>query len=147
MRRLLVGGGMPDHSSTDILSRQRVGEPGEQRKGVCVKIPVSPGRGSPEESKIEACRQAGGGQSIKAAERLELKLSDAMTRARAMQRGGVGWYPQSGFIHIDYRADTELDSRRARRVTRDREFKSGFLRRRVCSHQLRGSHDSWSIAI
>jgi hypothetical protein len=33
--------------------------------------------------------------------RLESKLSDAMTRARAMQRGGVGWYPHSGFIHID----------------------------------------------
>jgi hypothetical protein len=24
-----------------------------------------------------------------------------MTRARAMQRGGVGWYPHSGFMHID----------------------------------------------
>jgi hypothetical protein len=24
-----------------------------------------------------------------------------MTRARAMQRGGVGWYPHSGFIYID----------------------------------------------
>jgi hypothetical protein len=24
-----------------------------------------------------------------------------MTTARAMQRGGVGWYPHSGFIHID----------------------------------------------
>ena len=24
-----------------------------------------------------------------------------MTRARAMHRGGVGWYPHSGFIHID----------------------------------------------
>ena len=33
--------------------------------------------------------------------RLESKLSDAMAKARAMQRGGVGWYPQSGFIHID----------------------------------------------
>ena len=33
--------------------------------------------------------------------RLESRLSDAMTQARAMQRGGVGWYPQSGFIHID----------------------------------------------
>jgi hypothetical protein len=33
--------------------------------------------------------------------RLDAKLSDAMTRARAMQRGGVGWYPHSGFIHID----------------------------------------------
>jgi uncharacterized protein YcbK (DUF882 family) len=29
------------------------------------------------------------------------KLSDAMEAARAMKRGGVGWYPQSGFIHID----------------------------------------------
>jgi uncharacterized protein YcbK (DUF882 family) len=29
------------------------------------------------------------------------RLSDAMTAARAMQRGGVGWYPHSGFIHID----------------------------------------------
>jgi hypothetical protein len=33
--------------------------------------------------------------------RLESKLSDAMAKARAMQRGGVGWYPRSGFIHID----------------------------------------------
>jgi len=24
-----------------------------------------------------------------------------MTTARTMQRGGVGWYPHSGFIHID----------------------------------------------
>jgi hypothetical protein len=33
--------------------------------------------------------------------RLESRLSNAMTRARAIQRGGVGWYPHSGFIHID----------------------------------------------
>ena len=33
--------------------------------------------------------------------RLESRLYDAMTRARAMQRGGVGWYPHSSFIHID----------------------------------------------
>jgi uncharacterized protein YcbK (DUF882 family) len=29
------------------------------------------------------------------------KLAEAMNAARAMQRGGVGWYPHSGFIHID----------------------------------------------
>jgi len=29
------------------------------------------------------------------------KLSEAMTAARAMKRGGVGWYPHSSFIHID----------------------------------------------
>jgi uncharacterized protein YcbK (DUF882 family) len=29
------------------------------------------------------------------------KLADAMKTARAMQRGGVGWYPQSNFMHID----------------------------------------------
>lgn len=29
------------------------------------------------------------------------KLPEAMRAARAMQRGGVGWYPRSGFIHID----------------------------------------------
>src|ERR1051326_699772 len=28
-------------------------------------------------------------------------LAEAMKAARAMQRGGVGWYPQSGFIHMD----------------------------------------------
>ena len=33
--------------------------------------------------------------------RVDSKLSEAMTKARAMQRGGVGWYPHSGFIHID----------------------------------------------
>src|SRR6476620_4297122 len=27
--------------------------------------------------------------------------TNAMLAARAMQRGGVGWYPQSGFLHID----------------------------------------------
>jgi len=29
------------------------------------------------------------------------RLAEAMQTARAMQRGGVGWYPNSGFIHID----------------------------------------------
>ena len=29
------------------------------------------------------------------------KLADAMKAARAMQRGGVGWYPHSSFMHID----------------------------------------------
>jgi uncharacterized protein YcbK (DUF882 family) len=29
------------------------------------------------------------------------KLAEAMRTARAMQRGGVGWYPDSGFMHID----------------------------------------------
>ena len=33
--------------------------------------------------------------------RLETRLEDAMATARAMQRGGVGWYPRSGFIHLD----------------------------------------------
>src|SRR5262249_42077839 len=33
--------------------------------------------------------------------RLGAKLTEAMNAARAMQRGGVGWYPHSGFIHID----------------------------------------------
>ena len=32
---------------------------------------------------------------------LDTKLGEAMEAARAMQRGGVGWYPHSGFIHID----------------------------------------------
>jgi uncharacterized protein YcbK (DUF882 family) len=29
------------------------------------------------------------------------RLEEAMLAARAMQRGGVGWYPRSGFLHID----------------------------------------------
>src|SRR5438067_9505389 len=29
------------------------------------------------------------------------KLADAMKAARAMQCGGVGWYPHSSFMHID----------------------------------------------
>src|SRR5271155_4243687 len=32
---------------------------------------------------------------------LDAKLPQAMAAARAMCRGGVGWYPHSGFIHID----------------------------------------------
>jgi uncharacterized protein YcbK (DUF882 family) len=33
--------------------------------------------------------------------RLGTRLTEAMLAARAMQRGGVGWYPHSGFLHID----------------------------------------------
>jgi uncharacterized protein YcbK (DUF882 family) len=33
--------------------------------------------------------------------RLDSKLEEAMAAARATNRGGVGWYPHSGFIHID----------------------------------------------
>jgi uncharacterized protein YcbK (DUF882 family) len=29
------------------------------------------------------------------------KLAEAMRAARAMERGGVGWYPHSSFMHID----------------------------------------------
>ena len=29
------------------------------------------------------------------------KLAEAVIVARAMQRGGVGWYPSSGFMHVD----------------------------------------------
>jgi uncharacterized protein YcbK (DUF882 family) len=32
---------------------------------------------------------------------LPVRLEEAMLRARAMKRGGVGWYPNSNFIHID----------------------------------------------
>jgi hypothetical protein len=31
----------------------------------------------------------------------ETRLADAVRAARAMKRGGVGWYPRSGFMHID----------------------------------------------
>jgi len=33
--------------------------------------------------------------------RFPTRLSDAMAAARAMKRGGVGWYPHSGFVHLD----------------------------------------------
>src|SRR5579863_5191568 len=33
--------------------------------------------------------------------RLDAPIERAMAAARAMRRGGVGWYPRSGFIHID----------------------------------------------
>jgi uncharacterized protein YcbK (DUF882 family) len=33
--------------------------------------------------------------------RLDAPIERAMQAARAMKRGGVGWYPRSGFIHID----------------------------------------------
>jgi uncharacterized protein YcbK (DUF882 family) len=32
---------------------------------------------------------------------LDSNLAQAMQAARAMRRGGVGWYPHSNFIHID----------------------------------------------
>jgi uncharacterized protein YcbK (DUF882 family) len=31
----------------------------------------------------------------------ETRLADAVRAARAMKRGGVGWYPRSRFLHID----------------------------------------------
>src|SRR5215831_10271451 len=33
--------------------------------------------------------------------RFPARLADAVDAARAMRRGGVGWYPHSGFIHLD----------------------------------------------
>ena len=33
--------------------------------------------------------------------RLDARLEEAMQAARAMRRGGVGWYPHSGFFHLD----------------------------------------------
>jgi uncharacterized protein YcbK (DUF882 family) len=33
--------------------------------------------------------------------RFAARLPDAVAVARAMRRGGVGWYPRSGFIHLD----------------------------------------------
>src|SRR5712691_2164342 len=33
--------------------------------------------------------------------RLDSRVEEAMRAAREMQRGGVGWYPHSGFIHLD----------------------------------------------
>jgi hypothetical protein len=33
--------------------------------------------------------------------RFDTRLADAVDAARAMRRGGVGWYPHSGFIHLD----------------------------------------------
>jgi uncharacterized protein YcbK (DUF882 family) len=32
---------------------------------------------------------------------LPVGLEEAMLTARDMRRGGIGWYPQSGFIHLD----------------------------------------------
>ena len=33
--------------------------------------------------------------------RFAARLPEAVAAARAMRRGGVGWYPHSGFIHLD----------------------------------------------
>jgi uncharacterized protein YcbK (DUF882 family) len=33
--------------------------------------------------------------------RLDSRLEEAMQAARAMRQGGVGWYPHSGFFHLD----------------------------------------------
>jgi uncharacterized protein YcbK (DUF882 family) len=45
------------------------------------------------------------------------KLADAMKAARAMQRGGVGWYPHSGFMHIDTGPVRNLDLDHPKLVT------------------------------
>jgi len=33
--------------------------------------------------------------------RFAARVPEAVAAARAMKRGGVGWYPRSGFIHLD----------------------------------------------
>jgi uncharacterized protein YcbK (DUF882 family) len=72
--------------------------------------------------------------------RLESRLSDAMTKAQAMQRGGVGWYPHSGFIHIDTGpiGNWTLDERGLDNLL---TFDSRQLRLDVTSRALRGG--SW----
>ena len=39
---------------------------------------------------------------------LPVRLEDAMLAARAMRRGGVGWYPNSRFVHLDSGPGAEL---------------------------------------
>ena len=46
--------------------------------------------------------------------RLDSRLEDAMQQARAMRRGGVGWYPRSQLCPPRYRAGAQLDARRQR---------------------------------
>ncbi len=65
---------------------------------------------------------------------LGAKLGEAMQAARAMRRGGVGWYPHSGFIHIDIGPGAQLGSRRGRSrqlVAVRRQGRAGAVRRRA----------------
>ena len=53
-------------------------------------------------AQVEAAARRGGWDDGRALDvRFATRLFDAVKAARAMRRGGVGWYPHSGFIHLD----------------------------------------------
>src|SRR5437016_11318159 len=72
--------------------------------------------------------------------RLPTRNEDAMQAARGLERGGVGWYPHSGFFHIDtgpvrnWMLDGRglgsllVTGRRHRFNDRDKEASTGHLR-------------------
>ena len=64
------------------------------------------------------------------------KLADAMKAARAMQRGGVGWYPHSGFMHMDTGPVRNWDLDHPKLVT----LISGNRRAHPCACQSGGRH-------
>jgi len=51
----------------------------------------------------------------------DTKMTEAVIAARAMRRGGVGWYPGSGFMHIDVGPvrNWDLDERDLRKALDD----------------------------
>ena len=67
---------------------------------------------------------------------LDKKLEKTAGLARTMSRGGVGWYPQSHFIHLDsgpvrhWTVDRSLVARAGARTTSEDPMVAGFLEKK-----------------
>jgi uncharacterized protein YcbK (DUF882 family) len=67
----------------------------------------------------------------------ESRLPDAKAIALGMQRGGVGWYPRSHFVHLDTGPvrHWELDGRGFDLLLTDGRFRAGGVARRLAIHR------------
>ncbi|MEY3201067.1 MAG: hypothetical protein RIR70_623 [Pseudomonadota bacterium] len=67
---------------------------------------------------------------------LDTRLEKTAGLARTMSRGGVGWYPQSHFIHLDsgpvrqWTVDTAVRARSGDRTKPDDSLVAGFLEKK-----------------
>jgi len=67
----------------------------------------------------------------------ESRLPDAETIARRMERGGVGWYPRSHFVHLDTGPvrNWELDGTGFDLLVTDGRFRAGGVAKRLAIHR------------
>jgi hypothetical protein len=65
------------------------------------------------------------------------RLADAEAIARRMQRGGVGWYPRSHFVHLDSGPvrNWELDGTGFDLLVTNGHYRAGAVAKRLTIHR------------